>query len=359
MTIKEAAIDRKNNLNLIRLIASLMVVYMHSFAICLGEQSQDIFYTLSNHKALAGGIAVYIFFIISGFLICRSYDRSKSVFAYFKARFLRIWPLLFVVVMATAFILGPILTVYSTEEYFKGDIAGFLKNIFFLSDVTTLPGVYSDHYNHSLNGSLWTLMFEVIWYVLVALLSPLWKKYKSTSVALFIALTGLYLIYTYGGVGDIGPVSSAFIINFAKLGMFFSVGMIFYLFSDKILLSYKIFIAEIIILILGIIFADFIIIFACAGSYIIFYLAFQKRFIATWYDRIGDLSYGIYIMAFPIQQTLVEYLGEPTYGYNTLSMNPYINMGLTLLILVPLAMISWHFIESPCLRLKNRNKVVD
>ncbi|MBO5617321.1 MAG: hypothetical protein J5901_03165, partial [Pseudobutyrivibrio sp.] len=85
MTINEAAIDRKNNLNIIRLVASLMVLYMHSFAVSVGVQDEDIFYLLTNHKDLAGGIAVYIFFIISGFLICKSYDRSRSLINYAKA----------------------------------------------------------------------------------------------------------------------------------------------------------------------------------------------------------------------------------------------------------------------------------
>ena len=352
MTINEAAIDRKNNLNIIRLIASLMVVYMHSFAICIADQSKDVFYTLTNHKALAGGIAVYIFFIISGFLICRSFDRSKSVFKYFKARFLRIWPLLFIVIMITAFILGPIISAYTFEEYMQGDILGFLKNIFFINNTTTLPGVYSNHYNHSLNGSLWTLKYEVIWYVLVAILSPIWKRFKSSGIVFVVVLGLIYVIYTYYTPISFGFISASFMVNFSKLGMFFAIGMCYYLLGDKILVSWKIFVLAFAGLILGILFADFIITFGIFGSYIIFYLAFQKRFIAAWYDKVGDLSYGIYIMAFPIQQTLLDYIGTPTEIYLTMSMNPYYNMFLTLIIVIPLSWFSWHFIEKKFLKFK-------
>ena len=352
MTINEAAIDRNNNLNIIRLIASLMVVYMHAFAICIADQSKDVFYTLTNHKALAGGIAVYIFFIISGFLICRSFDRTKSVVKYFKARFLRIWPLLFVVVMVMAFVLGPILSEYSFEEYMQGDILGFLKNIFFIHNTTTLPGVYNYHYNHSLNGSLWTLMYEVMWYVIVAVISPLWKRFKASGIFIVVALGGIYILYTYNSPGDIGPLTASFMLNFSKLGMFFAMGMCYYLFGDNIKISWKLAMVAVAGLVLGICFTDFIITFCIFGAYIIFYLAFQKRFVATWYDKVGDLSYGIYIMAFPIQQTLVECIGTPTEIYHTMSMDPYLNMLYTLIIVIPLAWISWHCIERPCLRIK-------
>ena len=355
MTINEAAIDRKNNLNIIRLIASLMVLYMHSFAVSVGSQTEDIFYTLTNHKDLAGGIAVYIFFIISGFLICRSFDRSKSVVKYAKARFLRIWPLLFVVVMALAFILGPIISEYTFYQYFHyGDLRGFLLNWVFISSDTNLPGVFPYHYIHSINGSLWTLMYEVIWYIIVAITAFLWKKRKAVVVAMYAFLTALYLCINAGLFTNVPVLSTGYALNMSKLGMFFTMGMAYYLYSDKIKLSIKAFIVAFIGLILGILFCNFIFTFSIFGPYIIFYIAFQKRFIATWYDKIGDLSYGIYIMSFPIQQTLVECLGEPTYGYNTLSMNPYFNMLLTLIIVLPLSFLTWHFIEQPCLKLKNK-----
>ena len=355
MTINEAAIDRKNNLNIIRLVASLMVLYMHSFAVSVGVQDEDIFYLLTNHKDLAGGIAVYIFFIISGFLICKSYDRSRSLINYAKARFLRIWPLLFVVTIVSAFVLGPILSEYTFSQYFSyGDISGFLLNLVFISSDTNLPGVFPNHYIHSVNGSLWTLMYEVIWYILVAATAVLWKKRKVIVPFMYLILTALYLAVNSGLVVGIALLNSGYALNMSKLGMFFTMGMSYYLYSDRIKLSFRAFLIAIIGLVLGILFGNFILTFSIFGAYIIFYIAFQKRFIATWYDKIGDLSYGIYIMAFPIQQTLVECLGKPTYGYNTLSMNSYLNMLLTLVIVLPLSYLTWHFIEEPCLKLKNK-----
>ncbi len=353
MTLRELSSDRHNNLNIIRLVASLMVLYMHSFSVCISDSSGDITYFLTNHKQLSGGLAVDIFFIISGFLIARSYDRSKNLWSYVKARFLRIWPLLFVVVMITAFVLGPLASSCSLTEYFQPDLFKFLRNMFFINTYSYLPGVFNYHYNHSLNGSLWTLQYEVICYALVAITAFLWRKYKGTAPAFALILAGLYAYVTYGTAFSFGPLSANFISNFVRLAMFFAVGMTYYSYEEKIKLTFRGFCLALAGLVIGILFFEFEIFFAIFGSYIIFYLAFQKHFVAGWYDRVGDLSYGIYIMAFPIQQLWLDIVGHPTEYYNTMTMNPYLNMVLTLLVVLPLSWFTWHYIEEPCLRLKN------
>lgn len=352
MTVKEASVGRDNNLNIIRLIAALMVLYMHSFAICLGDSRQDIMYFITNGRELSGGVAVDIFFIISGFLICRSYDRASSTFSYFKARFLRIWPLLFVVVFVTAFIIGPILSTTSFKRYFLSlDILSFLKNAIFINTYSYLPGVFSNHYNHSLNGSLWTLMYEVVCYILVVVISPIWKK-KKVLVPIWTVI--LAVAYYYLTILNTSLISSGYILNSIRLFMYFSVGMTYYIYAEKIRLSGYAFLVSVIGLALLGWFWDFNIPFVIFGSYIIFFIAFQKKYVARWYEKIGDLSYGIYIMAFPIQQILLDLMGHPTEYYKTMTMDPYINMVVTLIIVLPLSYLSWHFIESPCLKLKNK-----
>lgn len=352
MTLKDLSQDRHNNLNIIRLFASLLVLYMHSFSVCIGDQRQDITGILTGYKQLSGGLAVDIFFIISGFLICRSFDRSKSLWAYIKARFLRIWPLLFVVVCVTTFIIGPILTEHSASLYFKSNWFGFFRNVFFINTYSMLPGVFNYHYNHSLNGSLWTLQYEVICYILVVLTSLLWKKYKAAAPIFTVILAGFYLYGVYVTPIDIGFVSTVFVANFVRLAMFFCMGMTYYRYEDYICISGKLCLVAIAGLVAGTILANFEVVFALFGSYIIFFIAFQKKAVATWYDKVGDLSYGVYVMSFTVQQILVEVLGHPSEYYKTMTMNPYLNMLLTVMIVLPLAWLSWHFLESPCLKLK-------
>ena len=138
-TLGNRSLGRDNNLNLVRLVAALMVMYMHSFALCTNAQQQDLMYTLTFHKALSGQVGVDIFFIISGFLIYRSYDRSNNVFKYLKARFLRIWPLLALFVLISALVLGPMFSVLDRGTYFSGHETGrvdtYLLNLLFIATV--------------------------------------------------------------------------------------------------------------------------------------------------------------------------------------------------------------------------------
>jgi len=357
MTLKDAAVGRNNNLNIIRLVAALLVLYMHSFAVSVGDESGDIFGIITMGKEHAGGIAVDVFFMISGFLICKSYANKKSLWSYIKARFLRIWPLLFVVVMVLAFGVGPLVTTYTKHDYFafSTHILYFLRNLVFISAYTGLPGVFMNHYYSSVDGSLWTLLYEVLCYIFVAISAPIWKRKRIAAPIFTLLAMGLYIVETYIFHFSVGPVSQLFITNIGKLYMFFGMGMCYYLFKDRIVLSIKMFLVFLVALVLGTIFFDFSIVFSLFGTYIIFYVAFQKRFVSKRYNKIGDLSYGIYLLSFPVQQLVVSWLGVPTEEL-FLTMNPYLNMLLSVLIVVPLSLITWKFIEEPCLKLKNIKK---
>lgn len=97
---------RENNFNIIRLSAALLVIYVHSFSIFNTTKKEPIVSFLHLGFGL-GEFAVTVFFIISGYLITASYIKSETNFQYFKARVLRIYPGLIVVMLLTAFLVGP------------------------------------------------------------------------------------------------------------------------------------------------------------------------------------------------------------------------------------------------------------
>ena len=351
--LADLSAGRDNNLNLVRLFASFMVMYMHSFALCIADQSKDIMYTLTFHKALSGQVAVDIFFVISGFLIYRSYDRKTNVGKYLKARFLRIWPLLALFILSTAYIIGPIITTMSREEYFQHKQYEYLTNLFFAASHTRLPGVFYNHIVIDINGSIWTLRYEVICYIFVLMMLPIIRRYKKSIFIMIGFFAALYLFMSYGWAADsLAFVSKDIILNIGRLTMMFCIGAFYYLYQDKIPICWQMLLASIVCLVAASYFIDYEIAFALFGSYIVIYIGFQDWKIARLYDKVGDLSYGVYVISFLVQQLVVDAMGVSPDGYEALRMDPYVNLGLSLLIVLPIAFISWHCFEKQLLKLK-------
>ena len=352
-TLEQLSHGRDNNLNLVRLIAAFMVMYMHSLAMCQANQEADLMYTLTFHKALSGQVGVDIFFVISGFLIYRSYERSESIFKYLKARFLRIWPLLALFILASAFIFGPYYTSLSRQEYFDTGFSKYLLNLVFISSDNRLPGVFANHINKSANGSIWTLQYEVVCYILVIAIVPLIKKHKKSIFAVIGISAFLYLFFTYGWNSDtFYIVSKERLSQFGRLSMQFEIGAMYYIYRESIIMDIKLFLGALVgHLALTYIF-DFEIAFALFGSYLIIFIGFGYYFISKYYNKIGDLSYAVYILSFFVQQRIIDIKGISPDGYQVLRMDPYQNLGLTILIVLPLAFISWHCFEKQLLKLK-------
>ena len=353
-TLEKLSQGKDNNLNLVRLVAAFMVMYMHSLALCQANLEADIMYTLTFKKALSGQVGVDIFFVISGFLIYRSYERSNNVWKYLKARFLRIWPLLAVFVLSTAFIFGPLFTTVSHKEYFADPwTKEYLLNLLFISGRNRLPGVFAFHINQSSNGSIWTLEYEVICYLLVIAFALLFKKNKSFVFLVLAISAAIYFYFSYAFVADsFYGISREIFVNSGRLSMEFEVGVAYYLYRDKIVLSLKIFLLAIVGIFACTYFIDFELAFALFGAYIVMYIGFGYYKISHLYNRVGDISYGVYIISFFVQQRVIDLMGASPDGYQVLHMNPYVNLGVTTLIVVPIALVSWHLFEKQLLKLK-------
>jgi peptidoglycan/LPS O-acetylase OafA/YrhL len=75
---------------------------------------------------------------------------------------------------------------------------------------------------------------------------------------------------------------------------------------------------------------------------LVLWLAYTPRVnLHHWADGKGDLSYGIYLYGFPIQQLLINYV--PAFRH-TASL-----FASSLLLTLPLALTSWHLIEHPAM----------
>ncbi len=155
----------KNNFDILRLILAVLVFFAHWNILTLQELSNPLFHL--------SGFAVDMFFIVSGFLIFWSFDNDQNKKHFYIKRFFRIFPLYaFLILLQTLFFIG------FSDGNFIEIVKYFVVNIFFLNFLapsvgTTLGSLEVD----AINGSLWTLKNEVVFYALVPLIFMLYKKW--------------------------------------------------------------------------------------------------------------------------------------------------------------------------------------
>lgn len=329
-TIDELLNDRRNNFDFIRFIAATLVIFSHAYPLT-GNNGAEPFGFLSNGQMSFGGLAVKIFFVISGFLITQSFDRSKDLLHYSKARILRIFPALIVVVLLSVFIMGPIFTNLNSKNYFlHPETIDYFKTITMYWMQYDLPGVFQSNPNQGVNGSLWTLWFEFFFYIVVALLGVTKLLNKKIVVVGFVLASILF----YLGRGNF----------YTDLFRYFSAGMLFYLFRKNIIQNGWIALLSFMVIAFTIKTTYFNYTLPVFGSYIIFYLSFHEKVRLYHFGKHGDFSYGLYIYAFPIQQMLV-YISN-----NKLSALE--NFLAAFPITLVFAFASWHLIEKNALKLK-------
>lgn len=350
-TVSECLNDRKNNYDFIRFIAALLVIIAHAYP--LTSHSGEFFLELSNGQMNLGALAVATFFVISGFLITQSYDRNPDIIKYFKARILRIYPALIMATIFGVFVIGLMVTTLPKTEYLtNSDTYNYLKVIFLFPMEWTLPGVFeSSSFNQSINGSLWTLPYEIICYVFVVVtgvLGALKNKYIVLSFFLFSLYIKNYLILVI-------PTDFAWVYlpDFFNLFPYFAAGMVIYAFRDDIILNKQYALLSLALLVISFIFGGFVTVFTIFGSYLIVYIAYSKKLKFYNFAKFGDFSYGLYIYAFPIQQSVTYFISDISVFTNII-----ISIPLTLIV----SYCSWHLIEKPAMKLKNKtfkNKILE
>ncbi len=345
--------SRDNNFNLIRFLAAFLVLFSHSFALVYGtKQAEPLRTTLGMTW---GGIAVDVFFVTSGFLITGSYFSRNNLTAFIWARVLRIYPALIVSMFFCVFVLGPSLSVYGIGDYLADSQAYlyFVKNSFlFLGVEYELPGVFMENpWGNTVNGSLWTLPHEVRMYASLAvflvglsLLRTRWKRVGFRSAMLLMGLLALgFHIFNH-----FHPVIPS---GYIKLFSMFYVGGAMYLWRDRILLSGKWFLLALAALLASTAEKDaFFVVYCLVLPYLVFFLAYVPGGVLREFNKLGDYSYGLYIYAFPIQQTVVALLDGASVGEVIV---------LSFLGTLFLAVLSWHLIEKRCLRLKGSYVAVE
>lgn len=307
-----------------------------------------------------------------------SWQNRRSLGDYAKKRFLRIYPGLFVTSLVCMFIVGP-LGADDAHTYWHDLRAGHLSGaLHFFLDLLLLQAAMPPIFTHlpvagSVNAPLWTIMLEIRCYVLVAVLGTaaalIGRRLPrplllSLPLLLFVTIYVVYVLCCTGylatvvGWVPVNPASHAGHV-LAKIGTLQGVvpRMLLYFLSGMCLYLYRAFIPykwPLALTALAILFASIygvpLIAYTLplAGAYLLLFIAFVPSPLATFGTKT-DLSYGLYLYAFPVQQLLILHYGPQFYGLRY----PVTALFCTaLLIASGLALLSWHFVEKPSLRLK-------
>lgn len=344
MRLSEVAEGRDNNLNLIRMIAATSVLISHAYPIALGPGAAQPLHGLTG--ITLGGLSVYVFFAVSGFLITQSFANSPTLSRWMVARALRIIPGLAVVTVLTAFVMRPLVTSLPLADYFRqAETWTYVPrnlSLYFLQ--YPLPGVFeTSPYGPPINGSLWTLIHEVLCYlgVLIAGVSGILAS-RRLFAACLAAFLAIYLVSTLYLPDGMLPIRAGLLID---LAFPFAIGSAFYVWRRELQLNWWIgaALAALAIVASGTDIGRPVLVLAL--SYWVFLLGYVPQGRIRAYNRLGDYSYGTYIYAFPLQQ-LAVYLFPGT--------GPVENILLSLPATLICAVLSWHLVESPALALRSR-----
>ena len=329
---------RHNALNLLRLIFALLVIFSHSFVLG-GFRAENLW----GHASL-GDIAVDGFFALSGFLIAASAVRNK-VARYLWQRSLRIFPAFWVCLVITAAVAGPIGWLAegnSLSSYWTAVVgprhyiaANWLLKMHTYSIAGTPANV---PYPLAWDGSLWTLWFEFICYLMVAALAVTAVLRRRRVVLVLWALSWLVAL----GLAVSGVQTPHFFPGLVRFVPIFFAGAVLWLYRDKIPDSRVLFAVALSLFAVGTFLKNPDVLAGPPLAYVCVWASIHlpgKRIGAKY-----DISYGTYIYAFVVAQVLAIWHVH-TWGYFPFTL-------LTIAVTLVLAGLSCVLVEQPALRMK-------
>ncbi|WP_429302908.1 acyltransferase family protein [Paraburkholderia sp. GAS199] len=328
-----------------RLLFAVSVLFAHSFALLgFADPIEAVVHTTNP-----GSLAVDGFFLISGYLITRSWVHDPSIGRFLARRVLRLYPGFIVASLISVFIVGPLGA--DAAAYFHDlDLRVVLRNLLLLHDPQT-PRVFAGTAVESVNGSMWTIAFEFRCYLLAALVGCLGLFARPRVFLVIVLLAGAAISYT---VPPIGPTDSQHLLfgltalrvsdSMAWFATLFLCGSCFFLFRERIRFTR-----------VGCVLASVLLVASLfdpaalrpgvllAGGYLVFAVASlpaRKRVRGSGHV---DLSYGMYLYGWPVQKLLSWYWPGVT---------PWAMFVVTLILCTGLGWLSWRLVEQPALRLK-------
>ena len=306
---------RRNSFDSLRLLFAILVIFSHSYPLTLGDNAREPLARLAakplvpGDELTFGAIAVWAFFVLSGFLITKSWLRSSTPWSYLRKRFRRIYP---------GFLVAVVFCVLVQVGFADPGTPRFpgVWNLVWNSvrlEIFDTPSLFgSNPLPNIINGSLWSIPYEFWCYVGVLILGLAGLlKTRRWVVMLLVGIIAVHIWISYRRWLPVGShlVGDTFgyPLNWMRVMPFFLAGMFFATAEDRVRLrpSYAVTCAVLLGLATPFPYLPHIV-YPVFGSYLLLYLAFSPTLLPLNLGRWGDFSYGTYLYAFPIQQLLVH-----------------------------------------------------
>lgn len=332
---------RPSGFDYLRIALSVTVLLWHSYQMSYGRPAAVTFWQ-DNPLGLLLQLVLPMFFALSGFLVSGSMYRNPRVRVFLTLRAIRIFPALVVEITLSALILGPLLTTFPLRTYFAHPFFfSYLANVIGWVHYR-LPGVFlTNPFPEGVNTSLWTIPFELECYILISLLALVGMfRRKELILPLFATVTAGVLAWNLYSGTDPAPPGG---LNGRLLVLCFFAGIVIYGHRDRIPWNGWIAVGSALAAIIFTRLGQTVYLTPLFAAYLTVYLGLLNPPRSVIIDS-GDYSYGTYLYAGPIQQTVAHVLGAS----GTWALNVAISLPATVIF----ALFSWWVVEKPFLKVR-------
>lgn len=332
-----------NNFDFIRFFFASLVIFSHAYPLAVGNENAEPLLVFSEGQLTFGTLAVYGFFVISGYLIAQSWTRNPVTLHFLEKRVRRIYPGFLLASIISAFVVAPLFNGDAGRSVITLDfVLEFLSHagrLIFLQPGASFLGNPS---SGPVNGSLWSIPYEFWCYI--GVLAAGVSGYLYRARVLIVTLIGAMLVgfvfekYNLKISGNILGQIFGYPPFWARLLPFFMAGMLFFALGERIDFTP-----------MGALLAFGAIVFACriplalkivlpvALTYLVLWFAFTSKIKFNGFAKYGDFSYGIYLYGFPLEQIVV---------YWTKTQSHWMVFFLAWPCSIVFGALSWYLVES-------------
>ncbi|RPD49960.1 acyltransferase [Hymenobacter sediminis] len=329
----------RNNFDAVRLGLALTVVLCHLAALSQVPSFQPFLSVLSADFAVKG------FFVISGCLVTRSFLSSTTGWEYAEKRVRRIYPA-YLVTIGLAWLVGLLATALPVEEYLRHPTAYRYigANATFLNFLQpTLPGAFESHRFSALNGSLWTIKVELCLYCCVPVILWLFRRLGPYPGVALLYLSSLLYGWLLPNVPGLSPKAVLELSRqFPGMLQFFALGAVFTMEESRLGPSLRWLVLGAGVAFLLMRHTDFrqLVEPVCYAA-IVLYLATRLP-VQLPAGRWGDISYGIYLVHFPLIQLFIH--------WGAFQLSPWLGFAGLLSTVLLVSFLLWHLVEKRWLK---------